>query len=509
RKVYQGHAFAPPDRYYREFEASFPFEETPDQLAAIQDVMGGMSDPMPMDRLICGDVGYGKTEVALRAAFRAAMSGRQVAVLVPTTVLAQQHYQTFVERFKPYPVRVDIISRFRSPKDQKAIIADLAVGTVDIVIGTHRLVSKDVVFKTLGLLVIDEEHRFGVKHKEQVKKLKKTVDVLTLTATPIPRTLQFSMLGLRDFSTIETPPEDRLAIRTEITHFDEVVIRDAILRELKRGGQVFFVHDRVRSIHAMADFLHRLVPEASLGIAHGQMKEHELEKAMMQFVRKEIDVLLCTTIIESGLDFPTANTIIINNAHRLGLAQMYQLKGRVGRGKVRAYAYLLVPGKSILGRDAVKRLEAISEFTELGAGYRLATRDLQIRGAGNLLGHAQSGKIDAVGMDMYLELLSEAMTELKGEKVPPKIDPEVNLNIPACIPEEYVADINQRLVLYRRMASITSDEEVEDMEAELNDRFGRLPEQVATLLEVARIKNLLRGFLVVSVDFAQRQLVFS
>lgn len=509
RKVHKGHAFSPPDQYYREFEASFPYEETTDQLVAIQDVIKDMSHDMPMDRLICGDVGYGKTEVALRAAFRSAMEGKQVAVFVPTTVLAQQHYQTFADRFEAYPVRVDILSRFRNTKDQKKIIVELLEGKIDIIIGTHRLISEDVRFKNLGLIIIDEEHRFGVKHKEKLKKIATTVDVLTLTATPIPRTLQLSLLGIRDFSTIQTPPEDRLAIRTVITHFDEGVIRDAILRELKRAGQVFFVHDRVRSIPAMAHYLKRLIPEMKLGIAHGQLKERELENSMMRFIRKGVDVLLCTTIIESGLDFPTANTIIINNAHKLGLAQMYQLRGRVGRGKVRAYAYLLVPGKSVLNRDALKRLDAISEFTELGSGYRLATRDLQIRGAGNILGHSQSGHIAAVGIDMYLDLLNETITELKGDKVPPKIDPEVNLNIQAYIPQEYIPDVNQRLVLYRRLATVLEDDMVMDIKEELLDRFGKLPQQVETLFEIIRIKNFLRKHLIVSVDFFDSQIVFS
>ncbi len=509
RKVHEGYAFAPPDHYYREFEAAFPYEETPDQLAAIQDVMSDMSNPMPMDRLICGDVGYGKTEIALRAAFRAAMEGKQVAVFVPTTVLAQQHYQTFSERLAAYPIRVDIVSRFRSPKDQKQIVLDLAEGKIDIIIGTHRLISKDVVFKDLGMVIIDEEHRFGVKHKEKLKKIRATVDVLTLTATPIPRTLQLSLFGVRDFSLIETPPEDRLAIRTVITHFDDTVIRDAVLRELQRGGQVFFVHDRVRSIPSMAQYLRRLVPEMRLGVAHGQMKEHELERSMMQFVRKEVDVLLCTTIIESGLDFPTANTIIMNSAHRLGLAQMYQLRGRVGRGKIRAYAYLLVPGKSVMNRDSVKRLEAIAEFSELGSGYRLATRDLQIRGAGNILGHSQSGHIASVGIDMYLELLNDAITSLRGEKKVPVIDPEINLNVQAFIPEDYVEDTNQRLVLYRRIASVQTDDEIADIEEELRDRFGTVPEQVATLLETARLRNVLRHNMVLSVDSVDGNIVFS
>jgi transcription-repair coupling factor (superfamily II helicase) len=509
RKVFKGHAFNPPDHTYREFEAAFPYEETPDQLAAIGEVMDDMTRPMPMDRLICGDVGYGKTEVALRAAFRCAMEGKQVAVLVPTTVLAQQHYQNFCERFRQYPIRVDILSRFRSARDQKLIIQDLAAGKVDVIIGTHRIVQKDIVFKELGLIVIDEEHRFGVKHKEQLKRLRSSVDVLTLTATPIPRTLQMSLFGIRDFSIIETPPEDRLSIRTTITHFDEMIIRDAIMRELKRGGQTFFVHDRVRSIHAMAGYLRKLLPEARLGVAHGQMHEHELEHVMMQFIRKEVDLLVCTTIIESGLDFPTANTIIINNAHRLGLAQMYQLRGRVGRGKIRAYAYMLVPGSNTMSPLAQKRLEALSEFTELGSGYRLATRDLQIRGAGNILGHSQSGQIESVGMDMYLDLLSQAIAQLRGEKIAPKVEPEVNINLQAYLPEDYVDDVNQRLVLYRRIASVMTDADADDIELELADRFGRLPPQVEMLLDVARTKNVLRENLILSVDFADRQLMFA
>ena len=509
RKVYRGHAFAPPDHYYREFEAAFPFEETPDQAAAIQDVMQDMTSERPMDRLVCGDVGYGKTEVALRAAFRAAMQGKQTAVFVPTTILAQQHYQTFRARLAPYPVRVDIISRFRSPKDQRRIIAELGQGAIDIIIGTHRLVSRDVVFKDLGLLVIDEEHRFGVKQKEKIKQLKRMVDVLTLTATPIPRTLQLSLFGVRDFSTIETPPQDRMSIRTVIAHFDEALIREAIMRELKRGGQVFFVHDRVRSIESMAVYLRRLVPEMQLGIAHGQMNEHELEDVMLRFVRGEINVLLCTTIIESGLDFPSANTIIINNAHRLGLAQMYQLRGRVGRGKVRAYACMLVPGTSIVSREAAKRLEALSEFSELGSGYRLATRDLQIRGAGNILGHAQSGHMASVGMDMYLELLAETIAEFKGEQARPKIDPEVNVQLQAYIPKDYVPDVNQRLVLYRRIASTLTDDESRDIEEEMRDRYGVLPEQVELLLEVARLRIVLRALLITSVDYYKGCLVFS
>ena len=402
-----------------------------------------------------------------------------------------------------------MLSRFRSRKQQKETIEKILSGKVDIIIGTHRLLQKDIVFKDLGLLVIDEEHRFGVKHKENMKKLRRTVDVLTLTATPIPRTLQLSMLGIRNFSVIETPPEDRLAIRTVISRFDEKVIKEAIERELKRAGQIFFVHNRVRSIPAMAYLLRKILPGIKLGVAHGQMNEHELEKAMMQFVKKEIDVLLCTTIIESGLDFPTANTIIINNANRLGLAQMYQLRGRVGRGKIRAYAYLLVPGETLLNREAAKRLEALSEFSELGSGYRLATRDMQIRGAGNILGHSQSGQIVTVGIDMYLDLLNVAIKELKGEKVSPKISPEVNLPLQAYLPEDYIPDVNQRLVLYRRIASVEDDADANDIEEELVDRFGKLPETVETLLEIAMVRNVLRNHMIVSVSLAAGELCFS
>lgn len=509
RKVYEGYAYAPVDHYYREFAAAFPYEETPDQLAAIEDVMQDMSAPKPMDRLVCGDVGYGKTEVALRASFRAVIEGKQVAVLVPTTVLAQQHYQTFSERFSVYPIKVDILSRFRSRADQKKIVEGLATGNIDIIVGTHRLLQQDVVFKDLGLVVIDEEHRFGVKDKEVLKKLRRTVDVLTLTATPIPRTLQFSLLGIRDFSVINTPPEDRHSIRTVVTRFDEGIIREAILQELRRGGQIFFVHDQVRSISAMALFIQKLVPEVRLAIAHGQMKARELEQAMVKFIRKEIDLLVCTTIIESGLDFPSANTIIINRADKLGLAQMYQLRGRVGRGRVRAYAYLLIPAESAINQDAVKRLEALAEFTELGSGYRLATRDLQLRGAGNILGNAQSGHIAAVGMEMYLQMLEETIHELKGEHVLPRLDPVVNLPIQAYIPQDYIPDINQRLVIYRRLATALTDHEIADLERELADRYGVLPQPVEQLLHIARLKGVLRRYLISAVDYAGNQLVFS
>ncbi|MFH1626443.1 MAG: transcription-repair coupling factor, partial [Pseudomonadota bacterium] len=509
RNVQKGFSFSKRDRYYAEFEATFQYEETPDQLDAIASVLEDMEDGKPMDRLICGDVGFGKTEVALRASLKAVMDGKQVAVLVPTTVLAHQHYQTFLERFKAYPVFTEMLSRFKTRQEQKTILNKLRDGEIDIVIGTHRLLQKDVSFKDLGLIVIDEEHRFGVAHKERLKKLRKLVDVITMTATPIPRTLYMSLVGLRDLSVINTPPEDRLAIRTYITKFDEKTIRRAILREIKREGQVFFVHNRVESIPAMTRYVKKLAPEAKVGTAHGQMAEKDLEKVMLSFLNKEIDLLVCTTIIESGLDFPSANTIIINRADRLGLAQMYQLRGRVGRGKEQAYAYFLVAGKYLISKDAMKRLKALSELTELGSGFKLAAHDLEIRGAGNILGSFQSGHIATVGYDMYVELLEKTIKELKGEEVASEIQPEININVPAYIPENYIKDTNQRLVVYKRLASIRSDEEVEEITKELTDRYGKTPVLVENLLEVVRIKNLLKRFLITSVEYNGEEIVLS
>jgi transcription-repair coupling factor (superfamily II helicase) len=509
RKLLQGHSFSSPDHYYREFEATFPYEETPDQLAAIEDVMRDMNDPKPMDRLICGDVGYGKTEVAVRSSFRAAMEGKQVAFLVPTTVLAQQHYQTITDRLKPYPIRVEMLSRFRSRVEQKEILKGLEDGSIDIIVGTHRLIQKDVQFKDLGLVIIDEEQRFGVAHKERLKKMRKTVDVLTLTATPIPRTLHMSMVGVRDMSMIDTPPEDRLAIRTYITRFDGGVIREAITRELSRGGQIFFVHDRVRTIPAMARYLSGLIPEAKLGVAHGQMSERQLEKVMLAFINREINLLLCTTIIESGLDIPSANTMIVNRADRLGLAQLYQLRGRVGRSKFRAYCYLLTPGEEALSRDARERLQAIYEFSELGSSLRLATRDLEIRGAGNMLGASQSGHIAAVGLDLYTQLMEEAIKELKGETVVPDIDPEIALSIPAFIPEDYLSDINQRLLFYKKLASCPDDAGIDAVGDEMVDRFGKLPPPAANLLRVMHLKTILRRYLITRIAWRGKEIVLT
>ncbi|MGZ3523346.1 MAG: transcription-repair coupling factor [Thermodesulfobacteriota bacterium] len=509
RQVFEGFKFPPLDQFYKEFEATFEYEETPDQIQAIEEVMKGMDQSKPMDRLICGDVGYGKTEVAIRAAYRAVMGGKQVGILVPTTVLAQQHYQTFRERFKIYPVVIEVLSRFKSPREQKEILQRLKDGKVDIVIGTHRLLQKDVSFRDLGLVVIDEEHRFGVSHKEKLKQMRKLVDVITLTATPIPRTLQMAVSGIRDLSLIQTPPENRLSIRTLVVRYDDEVIRDAIEREFERGGQVFFVHHRVQNIHTIANHLKQLVPGASLAIAHGQMREKELEKVMLQFVKKEVNLLVCTSIIESGLDIPTANTILINHAERFGLADLYQIRGRVGRGSHQAYAYLIVPSDLALSKDAMRRLRAIQELSELGSGFKLAIQDLEIRGAGNLLGPSQSGHIAALGFELYTQLMEKAVRELKGEAVVEEITPEIHFHLPAFIPEAYVEDPGERLSLYRRLSLSRSDQEVEKIREELIDRFGKIPKEVSHLLEVIKVKILLTKLSIKRLEETPSQFVLT
>jgi transcription-repair coupling factor len=488
RQVVEGVAIGPDTPWQHEFEAAFPFEETPDQLEAIRQVKADLERPHPMDRLVCGDVGYGKTEVAMRAALKVALDGHQVAVLVPTTILAEQHWNTFRERLAAYPIRIEMLSRFRSPKTQKAVLAGLAAGTVDIVIGTHRLLSKDVVFKDLGLLVVDEEHRFGVSHKERLKQLRKSVHVLTLTATPIPRTLSMAMSGIRDLSVIETPPADRLAIETIVCRFDPHVIQEAIERELGRGGQVFVVHNRIQSLPSLVRLLERLVPRARLAVAHGQMPEAVLERTMLAYVDGAYDVLVATAIIESGLDIPASNTIIINRADRFGLAQLYQLRGRVGRDRLQAYAYLLIPADGRVDETAAKRLRVIQELTALGSGLKVALRDLEIRGAGNLLGAQQHGQIEAVGFDLYLRLLEEAVGELRGERVEEEVDPMVTVDVAAYLPAAYVGEAAQRLSLYKRLAGVRSAAELEDLGRELRDRFGPLPEPVARLLDVVALR---------------------
>jgi transcription-repair coupling factor (superfamily II helicase) len=488
RSVAEGNAFAADTPWQREFEASFRFEETPDQLKAIEDTKRDMEAERPMDRLVAGDVGYGKTEVALRAAFKAVADGHQVAVLVPTTVLAQQHWSTFTDRFGPFPAKVELLSRFRSAAEQKTVIAGLAAGTVDVVIGTHRLLSKDVAFKRLGLLVVDEEHRFGVAHKERIKALKAGVDVLAMTATPIPRTLYMSLSGVRDMSVIETAPLERLPVETMIRRFNRRVIREAIERELERGGQVFFVHNRVQSLPSMARFLQELVPQARIVLGHGQMKERELEAAMVKFVSGQADVLLSTAIVESGLDIPASNTIIVNRADRFGLAQLYQLRGRVGRERQQAYAYLLVPADGRVDEQAQRRLRVLQELTELGSGFKLALRDLEIRGAGNLLGAEQHGHIAAVGFDLYSKLLAEAVRELQGEPTVATVEPVISLSVEGFLPDDYVPEVNQRLALYKRLAGARTDEAVAELRAELLDRFGPLPVPAEQLVDTVRIR---------------------
>jgi transcription-repair coupling factor (superfamily II helicase) len=510
RELSLGQSFSGRDRHFEEFEASFPFEETPDQAAAIEDVLADLQKPESSDRIVCGDVGYGKTEVAVRAAFRVAMDGKQVAVLVPTTILCQQHEETFKERFKDHPIEVESLSRFRTAKEARSVIERLAAGSIDIVIGTHRLLQKKVCFRDLGLLVIDEEHRFGVTHKERIKQIKKTVDVLTLTATPIPRTLQMAFSGIRDLSVINTPPADRLAIRTQVCRYSDSLVREVILRELRRGGQVFFVHNRVQTIGAMEKALARAVPEAKIIVAHGQMKERELEDRMFGFMHGEADVLLCTTIIESGLDIPRANTILINRADALGLAQIYQLRGRVGRSRQRAYAYLLIPGsEDALTADAKRRLEAIQDLSELGSGFRLANMDLEIRGAGNLLGREQSGCLASVGYETYIEMLEETMDELRGKPHEAPIDPEIRLPVAARLPEAYVSAVSQRIVLYKRLASCRDDDEVDRIRDELLDRYGALPSEAEGLLEVIRLKIRARRLGVVTVDLTNGEIVLT
>jgi transcription-repair coupling factor (superfamily II helicase) len=494
RAARTGHAFAVGDDQLAAFAAGFPFEETADQAAAIAQVVDDLRAPKPMDRVVCGDVGFGKTEVALRAAFVAVQGGKQVAVLVPTTLLAQQHYQTFADRFADWPVRVELLSRFRGDAQAKAALAGLAEGRVDVVIGTHKLLQAGVRFKDLGLLIIDEEHRFGVRDKEKLKALRAEVDVLTLTATPIPRTLNMALGGLRDLSLISTPPTGRLSIKTFISEYSAPVIREACLRELRRGGQVYFVHNAVETIENRGRELAELVPEARIAIGHGQMRERELEQVMLDFYHKRANLLLCTTIIESGIDVPTANTMVIDRADRFGLAQLHQLRGRVGRSHHQAYAYLLTPPKNAMTADAVKRLEAIESLEDLGAGFVLATHDLEIRGAGELLGEDQSGQIHEIGFALYMELLERAVAALRSGKVPElekplHHGPEIDLHVPSMLPESFLPDVHARLVLYKRISGVENEAELDDLQAETVDRFGTLPEPARNLFRIARLRT--------------------
>jgi len=500
RKLVGGYAFAADTPWQQEFEDGFPFVLTPDQETAIEDVKKDMEEPVPMDRLLCGDVGYGKTEVAMRAAFKSVMEGKQAAILTPTTVLAYQHYDTFRNRFAPFPVKVELLSRFRSSKEQKEVVKKVESGEVDVVIGTHRILSKDVNFKDLGLVVVDEEQRFGVAHKERLKHLKKKVDVLTLSATPIPRTLNMSLSGMRDMSLIETPPRDRLAIQTQVVQFSESVIKSAIDLELSRGGQVFFIHNRVETIDTVAALVKRLVPNARMAVGHGQMNEKEMERVMLDFIDYKYDVLVATTIIENGIDIPRANTIIINRADHYGLSQLYQLRGRVGRSSRRAYAYLLIPSEQELSPIARRRLAAIREFSDLGAGFRIAALDLELRGAGNLLGGEQSGHMEALGFDLYTQMLERTVAELQGEEVEDETSVTLNLAVDVAIPDEYISDMGQRLRTYKRVSSARDEQTLGSIRTETEDRYGRIPASVDRLFAYARLRRLSEDLGVVSID---------
>jgi transcription-repair coupling factor (superfamily II helicase) len=500
RTAEKGTAFSADTELHREFDGFFPYEETPDQLTSIAEIRKDMEEPVPMDRLLCGDVGYGKTEVVMRACFKAVYDAKQVAVLVPTTILAEQHYETFKMRFAAFPVRIDFLSRFKSRAEQKKTLKALAEGEIDIIIGTHRLLAKDVIFNDLGLLVVDEEHKFGVAHKEKIKALKSNVDVLSLSATPIPRTLHMALSGIRGMSVIETPPEERLAVKSIVARFSSDIIREALQKEFDRGGQTYFVHNRIKDIYEIGNLLQDLLPVGKIGVAHGRMKERELEEVMNKFFHHEIDVLVSTAIIGSGLDIPAANTIIINRADRFGLADLYQLRGRVGRSNVKAYAYFLIPGEDVITEEARKKIQAIQELGYLGAGFRLALRDLEIRGAGNLLGAEQSGHIEAVGFDMYMEMLESAVAELKGEGRPPSIETAIDLKINAGISEDYIDDPAVRLSIYRRVASVKDIKALDSLRDELKDRFGTPGDPAVRLLDIMELKIMAGRLMITSIS---------
>ncbi|MFB3099912.1 MAG: transcription-repair coupling factor, partial [Gammaproteobacteria bacterium] len=505
RQARQGHGFELDKAMYADFSSGFAFEETPDQQTAIETVLADMVSSQPMDRVICGDVGFGKTEVAMRASFIAVQNGKQVAILVPTTLLAQQHYQNFKDRFADWPVHVELLSRFRTGKQQTNTLKGLEDGTVDIVIGTHKLIQGNIQYARLGLLIIDEEHRFGVRQKEKFKAIRAEIDVLTLTATPIPRTLNMALADLREFSIIATPPAKRLAVKTFVREWNDALLKEALLREIKRGGQVYVIHNKVETIEKMARQVELLLPEASVRWAHGQMPEKELEQVMMDFYHRRFNVLVCTTIIETGIDVPSANTIIINRADRFGLAQLYQLRGRVGRSHHRAYAYLVVPERKQMTADAIKRLEAIEALEELGVGFTLATHDLEIRGAGEILGEGQSGQIQEIGYGLYMDLLDRAVTALKSGKQPQLDRPldhgvEVDLHIPALIPEDYLPDVHMRLIMYKRIASVEDKEALKELQVEMIDRFGSLPDFAKNLFRIAELKLLVNPLGIRKVD---------
>lgn len=509
RSTIKGYRYSKDTVWQNQFEEEFPYEETADQLIAIEDIKKDMESDKPMDRLLCGDVGYGKTEVAIRAAFKAVMDGKQVAFLVPTTILAEQHYNNFNRRFSDFPVKIDMISRFRTPMQQKNTIKAIKEGNVDILIGTHRIIQKDIQFKDLGLLIIDEEQRFGVTHKEKIKELKKNIDVLTLTATPIPRTLHMSLVGVRDISVIETPPEERYPIQTYVVEFNEQLIRDAIIRELNRGGQVYFVYNRVENIASMAAYISKLAPEAKVGIAHGQMTERELEKVMIEFMEKELDILICTTIIETGIDIPNVNTMIIYEADKMGLSQLYQLRGRVGRSNRIAYAYFTYTKDKVLTEVAEKRLKAIKDFTELGSGFKIAMRDLEIRGAGNMMGAAQHGHMAAVGYDLYCRMLEDMVKLIKGDIQKEPVETSVEIKVNAYIPAEYISDEIQKIEIYKKIASISNLEDVHDIEEEIEDRFSDIPPAVYNLIEIAYLRSIAKSLGIEEIKEIGNEIIFT
>ena len=508
RSTLKGHSFNKDTEWQRQFEDEFPYEETPDQLTSLEEIKSDMESDKPMDRLLCGDVGYGKTEVAIRAAFKAVMDGKQVAFLVPTTILADQHYNNFVKRFSDFPIKIDMVSRFRTPKQQKATLQALKEGNVDILIGTHRLVSKDIVFKDLGLLIVDEEQRFGVAQKEKIKNMKKNVDVLTLSATPIPRTLHMSLTGVRDISVIETPPEDRYPIQTYVVEQNDQLIRDAILREMGRDGQVYFVYNRVESIDEMANYIRELVPECKVGIMHGQMTEKELEKEMIAFMNKEYDVLVCTTIIETGIDIPNVNTMIVHNADKMGLSQLYQLRGRVGRANRIAYAYFIYTKDKILTEVAEKRLKALKDFTELGSGFKIAMRDLEIRGAGNMMGSSQHGHMATIGYDLYCRMLEDTIKVIKGEMDNEPVETSVDIKVDAFIPSSYIEDEIQKIEVYKKIAAIESIEDYNEIKSELEDRYSEIPESVYNLMDIAYIKSICKKLFIEDIKETAKEIRF-
>ena len=508
RATLKGHSFGKDTEWQRQFEDEFPYEETPDQLASLEEIKSDMESDKPMDRLLCGDVGYGKTEVAIRAAFKAVMDGKQVAFLVPTTILAEQHYNNFIKRFSDFPIKIDMISRFRTPKQQKATLQALKEGNVDILIGTHRLVSKDIVFKDLGLLIVDEEQRFGVAQKEKIKGMKKNVDVLTLSATPIPRTLHMSLTGVRDISVIETPPEDRYPIQTYVVEQNDQLIRDAILREIGRGGQVYFVYNRVESIDSMANYIRDLVPECKVGIMHGQMTEKELETEMIAFMNKEYDVLVCTTIIETGIDISNVNTMIVHNADKMGLSQLYQLRGRVGRANRIAYAYFIYTKDKILTEVAEKRLKALKDFTELGSGFKIAMRDLEIRGAGNMMGSSQHGHMASIGYDLYCRMLEDTIKLIKGEIENEPIETSVDIKVDAFIPSSYITDEIQKIEVYKKIAAIENINDFMEIKSELEDRYSSIPDSVYNLMDIAYIKSICKGLYIEDIKETAKELRF-